>query len=317
MMISIPAVIAGACIGAGVTVMVAGCRPVAPDVGVALDIPSTRALPPARSRRRTPVIEPAHGPIQRCTVQLADRLTGARGDTQAWPVVKLLRLDRRAGDLALLDETLDVLLVRTAACALGGLLLPPLLAGLALLGGVRLGLGTPMAAALLTGCLLAAVPSVHVRARAAHARQELRRAVCAFLDLVALERAADAGPVEAVERAAAISDTAPFVRIRRALTGAQLDGRAPWHGLRDLAETTGVVELGDLADILASSGRDGAAVCTSLRARAATLRTALTATDTAAANTRSEYMVIPVAALGLVFMALLAYPAMVRLVLGT
>jgi hypothetical protein len=67
---------------------------------------------------------------------------------------------------------------------------------------------------------------------------------------------------------------------------------------------------------MASSGRDGAAVYTSLRARASALRTAITAAETATANAKSEYMVVPVAALGLIFMALLASPAMSRLVLG-
>ena len=64
------------------------------------------------------------------------------------------------------------------------------------------------------------------------------------------------------------------------------------------------------------SGQDGAAVYATLRARATSLRTALTTQAAAAANAASEHMVIPVAALGLVFMALVGYPAFARIVFG-
>jgi len=231
-------------------------------------------------------------------------------------LVRVLRLDRRLADLALLERSVEALLVRKAGCAVLGLLLPPMLAAVAALTGARPGAGLPAAAGLALAVALSFAPDVEVGLAAARTRQELRRALCAFLDLVALERAADAGPVEAVERAAALSDSPPFVRIRRALSRAQVGGVPPWRGLRELADETGVVELGDLADILAASGRDGAAVCASLRARASALRTAVTTADATAANARSEYMVIPVAVLGLIFMALLAYPAMMRLASG-
>jgi hypothetical protein len=104
-----------------------------------------------------------------------------------------------------------------------------------------------------------------------------------------------------------------FTRIRDALTRARLDGDPPWHGLHTLAATTGVTELADLAGIMSTSGRQGTAVYPSLRARATSLRTALTSQDAATANAASERMVIPVALLGLVFMALLAFPAIIRI----
>lgn len=318
MVISVSALLAGACVGVGVTMVVAGwCRP-APDLRTALAQLDTRF----DTRPAAPVpILPAltGGPLARWTHRTATWFAAAYPGVSSGPVARALRLDQRRHDLAVLEESVEVLLVRRAGCALLGLVLPPLLALVAAAFGAPVGAGLPATATagVVLAALLSLAPDVDVRRRAALARQELRRAVCAVLDLAALERAADAGPVEAVERAAAISDTPAFVRIRRALTRAQLDGATPWHGLRDLADATGVVELGDLADILASSGRDGAAVITSLRARATALRAAITAAETTAANTRSEYMVIPVAALGLVFMALLAYPAMARLVLGS
>ena len=79
------------------------------------------------------------------------------------------------------------------------------------------------------------VPDLDLRRRATAERLAMRHAVCAYLELVALERAGDAGTVEALERAATVADAAPFARIRDALTRAQLGGQPPWIGLADLA----------------------------------------------------------------------------------
>ena len=78
----------------------------------------------------------------------------------------------------------------------------------------------------------------------------------------------------------------------------------------------GVAELGDLADIMRLSGEDGAAVYTTLRARAASLRSQLLSADAAAANAASEHMIVPVALLGIAFMALIGYPAFARILFG-
>ncbi len=72
----------------------------------------------------------------------------------------------------------------------------------------------------------------------------------------------------------------------------------------------------DVADIMRLSGEDGAAVLPTLRARAASLRTSLLQADVAAANEASERMSIPVALLGVAFMALLGFPALWRILFG-
>jgi len=73
-----------------------------------------------------------------------------------------------------------------------------------------------------------------------------------------------------------------------------------------------VPELQDVADIMRLSGEEGVAVYENLRARSRGMRTALLAREQARANAGSERMVIPVALLGLIFLSLLAYPAIVR-----
>jgi hypothetical protein len=318
MVISIIGMLAGAAAGAGIVMIVAGWfgpaagPPALPGQhagpGERIGWPSGGAWPGA------PVPRGAEGgPLDRWTHRAAARLATAHPDAGSWRLIQVLRLDRHRQDLALLEQSVEVLLVRKAACAVAGLVLPLVLAATAAAAGLRVGGTVPVAVSAVLAVVASFLPDGRVRQQAGLARLELRRAVCAILDLVALERAADAGPAEAIGRAAVISDTPPFVRIRRALARAAIEGAPPWQGLRDLAGSTGVTELGDLADILASSGRSGAAVGTSLRARASSMRAAITAAESAAANARSEYMVIPVAALGLIFMALLAYPAIVRL----
>jgi len=171
----------------------------------------------------------------------------------------------------------------------------------------------PTVASLVMAAVLFLVPDVDLRHKAAALREQLRAAVCAYLELVALERAGDAGAIEALERAARIGDSPAFRRISDALLRAELAGQPPWAGLADLAVEVGVPELGDIADIMRLSGEDGAAVYGTLRARAASLRNQLLTARAAQANVASEHMIVPVALLGIAFMALIGYPAFSRI----
>lgn len=182
--------------------------------------------------------------------------------------------------------------------------------------GLTLPVILPAAASAALAALLFFAPDLDLRRRAGQAREEMRRATCVYLELVALERAADAGPIEAVGRAAQIGDGRAFALMRDAMLRAQLAGAPPWHGLAELGEQTQLPELGDVADIMRLSGEQGAAVYTTLRSRAAGLRTSILNQTAARANAASEHMVVPVALLGLCFMALLSFPAIYRIVLG-
>jgi Type II secretion system (T2SS), protein F len=310
--------LAGAALGLGVAVMAAGWSRPDPD------LPTTLARIDGRTPHPTTPDTSGAGPgpeeggtSERAAARMARAaaawLAATRTDLADHPAVAALRLRRLTKDLDLLGETLELLLVRKAGYALLGLVFPTVFTTALALTGTRLPWTLPALASLVLAAVLFMVPDLDVRSRAGQAREQLRRAVCLYIELVALERAADAGPIEAVERAARLGQAPAFTRIRAALTQARLDGDPPWHGLHTLAEATGVVELGDLADIMSTSGRQGTAVYTSLRARATSLRTALTSQDAAAANAASERMVIPVAFLGLVFTALLAYPAIFRI----
>jgi Type II secretion system (T2SS), protein F len=308
--IGAPIVLAGAAVGVGVTMAAAALRPPPPDLTATLArLDATNGAGP---RFPDGGVDPHSDDARGLARKLADRFLADRGTG----LVDSLGLTRYVADLRMLGETPEVLLVRKAGYALLGLAFPPALTTAMGLLGTGLPWTIPALAALVLALVLFFVPDLDIRRRAQAARADLRQTVCAYLELVALERAADAGPIEAVERAATIGESPGFHRIRDALTRAQLAGLPPWQGLSDLAAETGVDELGDVADIMRISGTDGAAVYATLRARAASLRTTLTTQAAAAANAASEHMVAPVAALGLAFMALLGYPAFARIVFG-
>ena len=288
--------IAGALVGMGLTLVVAGVRQPAPDLsaGVARLTGTAGAAP----------TQIGHGPV---SVVL--------GRAAAW-LVDVLDLERHRADLALTGTTSTRLAMEKLGYAFVGLTFPVLLTAILAIAGTALPFVVPLAASVVLALVLSFMPEVDLRRRAALARVQMRRTVCVYLELVALERAADAGAVEALERAAAIGSGPGFEHIRDALLRARLEGRTPWQQLSHLAAELGVAELGDVADIMRLSGEDGAAVLPTLRARSASLRTWLLQSEVTEANAASERMSIPVALLGVAFMALLGFPAFSRILFG-
>lgn len=227
-----------------------------------------------------------------------------------------LGVTRFTSDLTLLGQDATDFVARKLGYGALGLVFPPLLAaGMAALG-LRLPLPVPVVAGAVLGIVLFLVPDVDVRHRGVQAREDLRFDLCVYLELVALERAADAGTGEALERAAAVGDSRLFELVREDLVRVQLAGEPPWRAFERLAARVGVVEVADLADIMRLTGEDGAAVYGTVRARAASLRSTLLSAQAARANAASEQMVVPVALLGLAFLLLLGYPAFSRIVFG-
>ena len=302
-MIASTVVLAGAAVGGGLAIIIAGLSPSTPDLRSA--VAHLDSAP-----RIVPGIDATSG----------DRARGPRW--QGWSRTHLPRLAARMGlrryraDLDLVGEGPETLVARKLGYALLGLAFPPVLATTMALVGLSVPLVLPGVASLGLAIALFFVPDLDLRRRATTTRREMRRAVCVYLELVALERVADAGTVEALNRAAGIGNGRAFSLIRAALLRAHLAGAAPWQGLAQLTEELRVPELGDVADIMRLSGEDGAAVYATLRARAASLRTALLTDAAAEANAASEHMIMPVAFLGVTFMALLGYPAFARILFG-
>lgn len=292
--------VAGALVGLGVTLIVAGWHQPAPDLvaGVA--------------RVSGSVTTSAAGPDD---AMLPRAVTSAAMQAAA-RVAESLHLDRHRADLAIIGMTPTRMALEKMGYAFVGLAFPALLTSILSIAGMALPVVIPVMTSLALAIGMSFLPEVELRRRAAAARVQMRRTVCVYLELVALERAADAGAVEALERAAAIGAGPGFSHIRDALLRARLEGRTPWQQLSELADELAVPELGDVADIMRLSGEDGAAVLPTLRARAASLRTWLLQAEVSAANEASERMSIPVALLGVAFMALLGFPAFWRILFG-
>lgn len=215
-------------------------------------------------------------------------------------------------DLALLGEDREAWLASKIVCGLLGLVAVPLFAALLALGGTSLPVAVPVIGSLAFGVCLFFAPDLVTRINAAERRTDFRHALTSYLDLVALERGAGAGPTDALEAAADIGGGWAFQRIAAALDAARRSGAAPWTALAVMASQTGVEELADLADIAEVAGQEGARILETLAARAASMRAQALAADRGKAGSRSTTMVIPIALLGAGFLLLLIFPIAYR-----
>ena len=217
-----------------------------------------------------------------------------------------------AADLALLGQDRESFLASKVICGLLGLATVPVLTALLAAAGTPVSVPVPLAGSLLLGVVLFFAPDLVTRVNAAERRADFRHAMTSYLDLVALQRGAGAGPTEALEAAAEIGRGWAFQRIAAALDAARRAGAAPWTALAALARETGVSELADLADIAEVAGHEGAKILETLAARAASMRAQALAADRARAGSRSTTMVVPIALLGAGFLLLLVFPVIYR-----
>ena len=182
-----------------------------------------------------------------------------------------------------------------------------------LLLGFDLPRPVPVVATLGMGVGMFFLPDFNVRDDAKKARAEFVRALAAYIDLVALERNSGSGPRQAMELAAEVGDSWVFRRLTEELARSRWSGVPPWEALHTLASQLGLAELDDLADIMRLSGAEGAQIYTNLRARSASLRSSMLNTELAAANEVGEKMSIPMSMLGVIFLAILITPALLRI----
>ncbi|MFH5824710.1 hypothetical protein [Georgenia sp. AZ-5] len=198
-----------------------------------------------------------------------------------------------------------------------GLAIPILLNLLFTAMGARLPLQLGFVASLGLAAVMFFIPNYNAADEAKKARAEFRRALGAYVDLVALERTNGAGVRQSMEQAAEVSRSWVFTRLASELMHSRWSGVAPWDALRELADELEVPDLADFADIMRLSGEQGSAAYDSLRARAAGIRAAMLGEELAEANATVERMSIPGSLLGVVFMALLVAPALLRILTAT
>ncbi|MFE9425470.1 type II secretion system F family protein [Kitasatospora sp. NPDC006697] len=293
MTISPWAILAGAVAAGGLALLISELRPAPPDLGQTLDRLHRPPDPPR------PNSEPEE------EERWYDRLGGR--------ALVLLGIRVPAQSLALVGREPARYMAHKLLFALVGLTLPGYLSAMVAVLGYPPPIAVPLVVSLGLAVLGWMVPDAVVQSEAKEARTEYLHGISAYLELVALERAADHGPAEAMRRAASVGRGAVFRRLQDALERAATDRVPPWEGLEALSGELGLTQLQDVADIMRLSGTDGAAVYDTLRARAKGLRDELLADDLAKAGATSEQMVAPGAALTLLMTLLIVYPAIYQM----
>jgi Flp pilus assembly protein TadB len=290
----------GALVGLGIALLVWRLAPAHPDLGDAV----TR-LSPHHTRPRDRPSGSAVDGRQRLGVWALKTL----------PVGAWARTPTR--ELAVLRIPLARFYGEKVLFAVAGVVIPPLLAALFLLLGFPLPVLVPVVGTVVLAVGMFFLPDYNVRDDARTARAEFARALGAYIELVALERNSGSGPRQAMEVAAEVGDSWVFRRLAEELARSRWSGQAPWEALHTLAGDLGLPELDDLADIMRLSGEEGAQIYTNLRARSASMRSAMLNAELAKANEVGERMSIPMSLLGVIFLAILIAPALLRIIGGT
>jgi tight adherence protein C len=292
------ALLAGVLVAAGLVAVVAGLRRTTPGLRAALDRVGGIDGPVDTLDETTPLMSPS----ERWGAFL-----------QRHAPVPLSSAQRRA--LRLQDKSVAELYADKTVMAVIGTVLPALLVsalGWVLTGHVGV---VPAVVAVLGGLVGFFVPDLLLLRSNAGTRSAALEALLVFVDLVTLERLANASAPQALLRAASLSQVPLFVQIRTALERASLEQQSPYAELRRLADAIDLPELADVADVM-QLDETGAALSGTLRARVRELRDAHLTAEQMRASADAEgmtiYMTLPAMAFGLILLT----AALLQIVLG-
>lgn len=279
-------------------------------LGLVLAVKALRPAPPALSAALAQLaVEPTT-----VTVPLPGTSRKERWDWLPTRVATVMdgHLGVSDADLKVIGWSRSQLAARKVTLALAGLLAPSVLGAFMLLIGLGSFAAFPVIIGLAIGAVAWLLPTQEARELAGKARIEFRTNLEFFLTLVAGERRSRGSVEQALEEAIEISDSVPFLAMRRAIRQAMLSGQKPWNNLRALGEELEVPELRNLADI-AEVAAGGAAVYSTLLATARTLRHAELSDARTEANEVSERMSRPLALLVFGLTAFVLVPFALRL----
>jgi Flp pilus assembly protein TadB len=225
---------------------------------------------------------------------------------------------RRAGlptagtrrDLAAIGKPVDVHLAEQVTAAVVCLLLPAAATTAFTVAGIHLGFAVPAAAGLVLGGFGFFAPELSMRGDAAKHRAAFRHALGSFLDLVVVALAGGAGVDQSLDDAAAVGKGRAYVELRYVLAEARVARVPPWDTLAGLGRRVGVGELEELAASVGLAGTEGARVRSSLRSRAAALRTRQLTDAEAEASAATERMSLPIVVLFTGFLVFIGFPAL-------
>jgi Flp pilus assembly protein TadB len=216
-------------------------------------------------------------------------------------------------DLAILDRGWESFLTTKIGLAAYGFVFVPLIYAMLWVLGAHLTFLVPLWLTLIVAAGFFVLPDLEVRQKARERREDFRRVVSAYLDLVAMNLAGGRGLPEALMAAAEISDGWAVRRIRNTLSDARLSGQTQWAALASLGQAVGIDELVDLGSALALTADDGAKIRTSLASRAETMRRRELSEIEGKAGQKSQSMLVAQVLLCAGFLVFLIYPAITQI----
>jgi tight adherence protein C len=156
------------------------------------------------------------------------------------------------------------------------------------------------------------LPRPSLRGEANKRRSEMREVVAVLCDLAAVLVAAGEDADGALMQAASAGQGWAFDTVRRAL--ATMTTRVgAWETLHVLGERLKVEELVTLAQNMGLAEKQGAKVRDALNAQARSLREIVASEVETKAGGATDTMSLPLALLGIGFMVMIGYPALVKL----
>jgi Flp pilus assembly protein TadB len=243
-------------------------------------------------------------------------------DTDGWTAVGSTALglfggvwgDTTPRRLDLIGRTPEAHAGYLAMAALAGFLLPLTLAAAvtwasATVATWMVSLGAAIACSAI-GVLLV---TVDLEQRASAASRDLRHQLSAYLDVLTMLLASNQGNEGALRLAADAGDGRLFVELRRRMLEASTAGRPAVTALAALGRDLGIVELTEIAASASLATSQGAPVARSLAAKTESLRAALQAEQEQDARVRTGKITFPLVAMGIVFIVIGLYPALVSI----
>jgi tight adherence protein C len=199
-----------------------------------------------------------------------------------------------------------------ATAGFAGFLLPVLIAAVvATVSTTVVAVTVGMACGTAAAGVLLVVADVEQRTKTAS--QDLRHQLSAYLDVLTMLLASNQGNEGALRLAAEAGDGRLFIELRRRMLEAATAGRPAVTALATLGHDLGLVELTEIAASASLATSQGAPVARSLTAKTESLRAALQAEQEADARVRTGKITFPLVAMGLVFIVLGLYPALVTI----
>jgi tight adherence protein C len=218
-------------------------------------------------------------------------------------------VERARVDLRVVGRTPEEHAARVGLYVMIGLAAGPWFGLVASLAGGRLPLAVPALMSLGGAAWAAVAPFLRLRRDARERREAFAHALSAWCDVVVMSLAAGRGVEQAMETAAAAGQGWAFAELRGAMHGGYVRADTPWEALGLLGSELGIPDLSELASTMALAGEEGAAVRTTVAAKARTIRERITAETEQRAAAVTEQMGLPNVLLVLGFLVFLAFPA--------